>query len=250
MTKIKNVDPHKLLLAQVLKPIVRVGGRGSGVLVHSEAGLTLVITSAHVVEDDVKDEKKLDETPFIVVDRYKYDEQGKMKGYYRCQSELVAYDRTNDMAILRLRDDDIETNLANLPNDPFIQNLHLFDDVYVAGCSLGGFPVPSKGILSALNAEFDNKEYWMSSAPIIFGNSGGGCFVYDAITGTYRLMGIPTAILCSTEEDEDVKEASGGRAKEAIPHLNYIVPAYRILNFIGYVVDKLKNVKEDLEDDR
>lgn len=247
----KATNSHKLPLALrtellncVLKPVVRVHERGSGVLVHSEAGLTLVITNAHVVEDDVKDEKKLDETPFIAIDRYSYDNRGKLKGFFRSQAEIVAYDRSNDLAMLRLRDDDIVNDLAHLPTDDFITNLCLFDEVYVVGCSLGGFPVPSKGILSALNGEYENREYWMSSAPVVFGNSGGGAFAYDSTTNTFRLMGIPTAIMFLQGDDEH--KPSG----DILPHINYIVPAYRVRSFIEYVLEELQPIKKELVEER
>lgn len=247
----KTANSHKLpldlraeLLNGVLKPVVRINERGSGVLVHSEAGLTLVITNAHVVEDDVKDEKKLDETPFIFVDRYSYDNRGKLKGFFRCQSEIVAYDRSNDLAMLRLRDPDIEDSIAQLPTDDFITNLCLFDEVYVVGCSLGGFPVPSKGILSALNGEYENREYWMSSAPVVFGNSGGGAFALDPTTNKFRLMGIPTAIMFLQSDDEHKPQG------DLLPHINYIVPAYRVRSFIEYVLEELQPIKKDLEEER
>jgi S1-C subfamily serine protease len=234
------------LIKEILEPVVRVNSRGSGLLVYSEDGMTLIVTNAHVIEDEVKDDKKLDETPFIFVDRYKYNKQGKLVGFFRSQSEIVAYDRVNDLAILRLRDEEPEGRLAHLPTKTFIDELNVFDEVYCCGCSLGGFPVPSKGILSAMNAEHDNREFWMTTAPVVMGNSGGGAFKKDK-DGKYRLLGIVTAVLMmQDEEDEHEKDTEA----KIIPHLNYIIPAYRLVDFINYVIDKLKNIKDDLLEPR
>lgn len=229
----------KLLINDALRCVVRVNGAGSGVIIHNETDLMLILTNAHVVEGEVADEKRLDETPFILVDQYTYDGRGRLKGYFRSQAEIVAYDRANDLAVLRMRENELVGTLAHLPKTTFIDDLNIFEQVYVVGCSLGGFPVPSMGILSSLNAEYANKEYWMSTAPVVYGNSGGGCFAYDPKTKHFILIGIPTAIRILGDEAKDDKD-------DIITHLNYIIPAYRIEKFIEYVLDKLKN---DVEDD-
>jgi len=243
---------QKLMIDEMLRPTVRVVSskhNGSGLIVYSEDGLTLVLTNAHIIEEDVNDEENLEDTPFIHVDRYNYDENGKLIGFYRRQSEIVAYDYGNDLAILRMRDKEPERYVAHLPTPEFIKNITVFDEVFVVGCSLGHFPVPSKGILSSMNAELQNREFWMSSAPLVMGNSGGGCFKWDAKLKKYMLVGVPTALAYIRKGESETSEGTDD-IKDIIPHLNYVIPPYRISSFVAFVVDKLKNMKADLESDR
>lgn len=234
---------HTKMIVEMLKPVVRVNSGGSGLLVYSKDGMTLVLTNAHVLDDAVDDEKKLEDTAFINVDRFKYDERGKLIGFYRVGSEIVAYDKASDLAMLRLRDDEHEKHIVNLPTEAEIAKLCVFDEIYIVGCALGDFPVPSKGLISSMNAEFDKKEYWMTTAPIVLGNSGGGCFKQDA-KGKYVLVGVPAAVRVLMENEGDNPEEKMPR--DMYPHLNYMVPTYRMLKFINYVKKMLLEHIDDV----
>ena len=226
----------------LLKPVVRVNDAGSGIIVYSKAGLTLVLTNAHVVEDLIEDPDDLEDTPFVSVDRFKYEKNGKLIGYFRTRAEIVAFDDANDLAMLRLRDKKVQKHVVNLPTDDELSDIGVFDDVYIIGCPLRGSPMPSKGTISAINVEFDNKEYWMTSAPIVWGNSGGGCFKY--INDNYVVIGVPTAV-------DSTMEITEHKIPQAIvPHLNYIVPPYRLRHFVDYVLELLLEEKDELLSDK
>ena len=236
------------MLDEMLKPVVRVNNSGSGLLIYSSKGITLVLTNAHVIDDVVDDDKKLDSTPFVDVDRFKYDDKGKLIGFFRVQSEIVAYDRASDLAMLRLRDTAKEESIALLPTKTEINKISVFDEVFIVGCALGDFPVPSKGLISSMNAEFDKKEYWMSSAPLVLGNSGGGCFKKNT-KGNYVLVGVPTAVRALFEQPTEgplPKDVEDLPLKSIYPHLNYMVPTYRMISFIEYVKDTLLEHVEDM----
>lgn len=222
--------PNKNLINEVLKPVVRVN-TASGLLVYSKNGINLVLTNAHVVENLVEDETKLADTEYVQVDRFDYDEKGKKLGFFRCDAEIVAYDRRNDLAMLRLRDERTIKTIANLPKNDINEKISLFDEIIVVGCSLSDFPVPTKGIISCLDTNIHGVEYWMTSAPIVEGNSGGGCFIKDKTT--YKLIGISTAVCASVEAETE-------EPNETFSHLNYIVPPDRMTDFVAYVVNKLK----------
>lgn len=225
----------------LLRPIVRVTSDenvGSGVLVYSEDGLTLVLTNAHILNLPKEEEYDLDDTPFVSVDRFKYDDNGRSIGFYRVAGRIVAYDEKNDLAVIKLRDKSFEPNTIQWPNDKFISKLKVFDDLYVVGCPLGENPLPTRGMLTSLNVEFSNREYWMTSAPVVTGNSGGGCFKLDKKTNKFILVGIPTAMI-----------AVGDAEDHMIPHLNYIVPPHRVKKFITYVLEQLLPQKDDIVDD-
>ena len=57
-----------------------------------------------------------------------------------------------------------------------IENVHIFDDCFAVGASLGHPPVASNGMITYMDDEIDHFKYWMSSAPTIFGNSGGAVY--------------------------------------------------------------------------
>ena len=61
------------------------------------------------------------------------------------------------------------------------------------GCSLGHEPMINYGNLMAKHDRIENKEYWLSTANIIFGNSGGAEFLLDGhqfIGITARVSGV------------------------------------------------------------
>jgi S1-C subfamily serine protease len=225
---------NKKMIDEMLKPTVRVAQKGSGLVVFSEKGMTLVLTNAHVLEDDVEDDKNLENTPFIDVDRFRFDGRGKLIGFYRVQSEIVAFDRAGDLAMLQLRDELPEKHIVNLIDEKDIAKMSVFDDVFIVGCALSEPPVPTRGMVSSMNAEFDKKEYWMTTAPIVLGNSGGGCFKRHA-NGKYVLVGVPTAVSAMMEDDSKDAEDPENNLKNIFPHLNYMVPPYRMLKFVEYV---------------
>jgi S1-C subfamily serine protease len=224
--------PNSKLIEEVLKPVVRVNHDGSGSLVYSKNGLTLVLTNAHVLKECVVDEDRLDETPFIDVDRFTYKDTGELIGFYRVQAEIIAFDGANDLAMLRLRDSSQELNIALLPTALEAKKISVFDEVFAVGCAYGDQPKPTTGIISSLNTEYMNKSFWMTTAPIVFGNSGGACFRKDA-KGHYKLIGVPTAVLATVIEGADGKTQA---PKEPVPHINYLVPAHGMLAFIKHVI--------------
>ncbi len=221
----------KTEINEVLKPVVRVNEGGSGLIV-SHLGKTYVLTNAHVVENLVKetedDDDDLKKVPFVSIDQFLYDKVGKLKGIYSVQGRLIAYDDVSDLAMIKLKSKLIKSCQINLPTKEFSKNVSVFDNIYIVGCSLARPAVPSQGIISSLNAEHDGQEYWMTTAPIVTGNSGGGCFKYDIETDKYILVGMPTAVSTYDSSEKDA-------APLIIPHINYIIPAQTIIKFMNYV---------------
>ena len=65
----------------------------------------------------------------------------------------------------------------------------------------------------------DNYEYWLSTAPSIYGNSGGGVFAPQ--DGEWGFIGIPSRIA-----------VTGGWSSQAITHLGYFIPIHRIYKWL------------------
>jgi hypothetical protein len=65
----------------------------------------------------------------------------------------------------------------------------------------------------------DNFEYWLSTAPSIFGNSGGGVFtLHDR---KWKFIGIPSRIA-----------VSGSWGGTPITHMGYFIPIFRIYDWL------------------
>ena len=79
-----------------------------------------------------------------------------------------------------------------------------------------------------MSDEIKDNPYWVSSAPIIFGNSGGALFTRSDNT----FIGVPSV----------VSVARVGFSLNAIPHINYFIPYVSIYRFLdeqyyGFVFD-------------
>ncbi|MBS7621534.1 hypothetical protein KEJ32_05425, partial [Candidatus Bathyarchaeota archaeon] len=74
--------------------------------------------------------------------------------------------------------------------------------------------------LNGKQIEIDNYEYWLSSAPSIFGNSGGGVFCLE--DGKWYFVGIPSRITV----------VPLGFAPNVVTHMGYFIPLYRIYQFL------------------
>lgn len=220
------------MVKSIMEPVVRVED-ASGLFVYSEEGVNLVVTNAHVIDELMGDEFNLAEANFATVDRFDYDERGEILGFYQVQADVVAYNKNHDLAMLKLHDKRKYDCVAALVEQNYHKRAKLFDEVILVGCALSDMPVPSKGIISSLSSEIERQMHWMSTAPIVMGNSGGGCFVKDG--GEYKLAGLARAIVALLDEDGDEDHP-----KETYSHLNYIIPPQTTIPFIQSVISKLK----------
>lgn len=220
----------KIEINDVLRPIVRVNVGGSGLLVRADNNQTYVLTNAHVVEELVKsDDEDLDlkKVPFIEIDTFICNKYGELEAIYSVQGQLIAYDDINDLAMIKLKNKVKCEHVVKLPTKSFCKKISVFDPILIVGCSLARPAIPSQGIISSLNSEHGGQEYWMTTAPIVTGNSGGGCFKFDEENNQYVLIGMPTAVSTMDTTEE--------KAPQIIPHINYIIPAPKILSFLKYV---------------
>ena len=182
---------------EMFYPTVRVRSKragGSGTVVYSEEYnkdvYTYVITNHHVVAESIQIEKKWDpilkrkvdkETlDTVYVEFFKYNNYSHCIGSFAVEADIVAYsevDGGQDWALLRVRDKENKAdNVANLFPINDVDNVHIFDECYAVGASLGHPPIASKGMITYMDDEIDHYKYWMSSAQTIYGNSGGSVF--------------------------------------------------------------------------
>ena len=208
MDEQKIVEIHE----NVLYPVVRVrtdkaGGTGliiySAKMPESEAYETYVVTCHHVVSDAIAFIKKwsaiaqreitVEDRALVQVEVFKYEKLSRCVGGTTYQAEIVAWDKQLDIAVLKIRAEEAFKHVAKLYPKGREADIKLGHPTIACGCSLGHEPFFNFGSLVAKHDIIENKEYWMSTSNVIFGNSGGPVFLgdtYEYIGNTARVSGI------------------------------------------------------------
>ncbi len=220
---------------KILVPCVRVRAGtagGSGTVLYSEPDgeegySTYVLTNHHVVEDLIKVDKKwstllkrdvkTDIFGIPNVEFFKWRWESRVIGAQSIEADIMTYDADEDLALLRLRSDDKYVAATMYPRNKE-KELRLTMPVMAVGAALGEPPVVTGGFLTQFGREIDNKEYWLQTAPTIYGNSGGAVFLQDS----YEFIGVPARIGVSM----------AGFSADAITHLSFIVPVTRVYEFL------------------
>jgi len=222
---------EEILYTQVRVKTSKAGG--SGTVVYSQEGKrgfsTYVITCHHVIEDALKiikdfdpkigRDKKKEFRQVVTVEFFDYKSvpHGRRPVSNSVDGEIMAYDKTHDMALLKLRTIVEAPYIAKLFPREQIEEIEPGDKTYAVGCALLHDPILTDGMITHMGDEIDYKDYWMSSAQIIFGNSGGAMF--RPIDDGFGFIGIPSRIDISGWSDP-------------ITHLGYFSPITRIYEFL------------------
>ncbi len=225
---------------EILYPVVRVRTEkagGSGTVLYSKPNAknefeTYVMTNHHVVSEAIIIKKmwdsrlgrdiKKDIRSTVSVEYFKYNNFSHCVGSYGVEADIVAYTEEEDMALLKLRDKERPAEyVANIMAKEDIEKVRLFDEVYCCGAALGHPPIPTYGVITHMDDEIENYKYWMSSAQIIFGNSGGAVFRLSE-KGIYEFIGIPSRVQVSIV----------GFSANPITHMGYFIPIDRIYGFL------------------
>jgi S1-C subfamily serine protease len=211
--KIKEIHKH------ILYPIVRVlteNAAGTGVVIYSaitpetidkpddeKEYESYVITCHHVVEDAIKFVKKwsgiakkditVEANELVRVELFKYEKLSRCIGGTTLDAEIVAYDKPLDIALLKVKCSEKIEQVAKLYPREKEDEIKLGAPMISCGCSMAHNPFFTFGNLTSKGDQIDAKEYWMSSANIIFGNSGGPVFLedsYEYIGNTARVASV------------------------------------------------------------
>lgn len=220
---------------QMLYPTVRVrtqNATGSGTIVYcddrDDSGVydTFIFTNHHVVSNAIRITKKwnsllgrnedLEVTDLVTVEIFNYRQQSKTAGRVVYDAEIVAYEAEEDIAVLRLTTNIELKYVARLIDKELVEKLRMFQPVFAVGCSLGHDPIASSGMLTGLSNIIEHKSYWMMSAQIIFGNSGGAVFLEHK--DNYYFVGIPSRI--------------AGTRNQVVEHMAYFIPPTRLHSWI------------------
>ncbi len=232
---------HEALHQEILLPCVRVRTDkvgGSGTVLYSAPATdpssqgeysTYVLTNHHVIENliEIKTEwdpvlgrdVKRDVRGIPEVHFFSYRWKSRAVGVTVIEADIAAYDADEDLALLRLRSGDPAPAVAALHPKGHETWLRIGMETYTIGAGLGEPPVLTDGFLAQFGKEIDNREFWINTAPSIFGNSGGATFLKQ----THQFVGVPARIA-----------VSGGflGMGSAITHMGYIIPITRVYEFL------------------
>jgi len=189
---------------------------------------TYVLTNHHVIEGAISIKNAWNSlanrevpTEFretVTVEFFKYKNLSKLYGRTTVEADIVAWDEREDLALLKLRMSEPVKNIAAMYPRGKSKDIKLFEGTVAVGSSLGHAPLFTTGRITSKHDEIDNKEYWMSDAQIIFGNSGGSMFL--AKTG--ELIGVPAR----------VATVNLGFGVDIITFMGFFITIERIYNFI------------------
>ena len=200
------VQKHQEMLYPVV--VVAAGSSlGSGTVIFSaeadDEWQTYVLTNHHVVSSaiTVKEEwdpksqeevKREHRTP-VQVRWFDYNDYSREIGTRGQIADIVAYDATLDLALLQTRDTERAVQYA-AHLMPEAAPLYLFEITWAVGAGLGKPPFPTEGAVSNLDQRINGRPYILSSAPIIFGNSGGALFHWSPERARYEFIGVPAKV--------------------------------------------------------
>lgn len=224
---------------EMLYPAMRVRSEragGSGTVIHSgqdQSGKfrTIILTNHHVIEGaievkevwDPKVGKKIKREfrAKVKAEYFRYNNLSRNTSSDAVDADIVAYDAQMDLALLELRElERPALHIAKLIPEDKISECHLLDEVFAVGAALGHAPIVTDGRINHMDDEIDHYNYWLSSAQIIFGNSGGA--IYRKRDGHYELLGVPSRVSVSMS----------GFSSQAITHMGFFAPPDRIYKFL------------------
>ena len=220
---------------RVLYPIVRVrtsAAMGSGTILYSQLVPgseskyeTYVLTNNHVIKGNVKIAKEWStllkrevQTDILTdchIDNFEFEYLSWQIGHSSWRAEIMAYDYNMDLAVLRIKTERHFPYVAQIfPRGENKKRIRMFMKLYAVGAGLGEPTLATDGHLTGFGIMIDNYPYWLSTAPTIFGNSGGAVFLAE----TGEFIGVPSRIAVVY--------------RDAITHMSYFIPITSVYRFL------------------
>ena len=219
------------LRTQVLYSQVRVKtpqAGGSGTIIYSKGASTYILSCHHVISGVISVKREWDSRlgrdhkrefrQVVGCEFFEYENipHGNRPINYSVDADLIAWDKDHDLALLKLRTNKQAKYVAKLPLPDDVVKFDVGAKLAAVGCALLHDPILTEGIITHQGDEMDFKDYWMGSAQIIFGNSGGA--VFSPLDNVYNFVGVPSRV------------AVVGWGSP-ITHLGYFSPVSRIYKF-------------------
>ena len=239
-----RIKHHQMLYTTVL--LSAGTGTGSGTVIFSgkvdvDGKMevhTLILTNHHVIKRSIhikeewdpraKKEIKKETRDLVEAFWFEYNDYSIMVGKTGRRAEIIAYDANTDLAVVRLIDTErFVEDVANLM--PLEDRLHQFEKVYAVGAGLGFPPFSTDGTVGFNDGLWKGNRYVLTTAPIIFGNSGGALFRWSDTSNSYELVGVPSAV-----------SNAGFSAGGPVAHMAWSIPietVYKVLesNYLCHI---------------
>jgi len=225
---------HKLMYPTVRVRTEKAGGSGTVIYSRlvpddSKEYETYILTNNHVIEENIKVGKKWstllkreiqdDVLSECTVEFFDFEYDSWEGGHRSYKAEICCYDKDMDLGLLKLKSSKKIIDVAKLfPRNEYKDRMRIFQKVYAIGCGLGHPPLATEGQLNGFTDVIDNYPYILSSAPTIFGNSGGALYLAD----TAEFIGVPARITVIMM----------GFGADAITHLSYAIPIWTVYKFL------------------
>ena len=202
-TRVKEKVTAYTNLLKAYRASCRVQARkamGSCTIIYSKDGHTYALTNFHVIEsslsykeiwDSLIQDKVLKEFREAVEVLFPRLDGGRVIGYSTVLADIEYHHEQQDLALLKFRDKTDFPAVKWYPREK-VKDIPILSTLACIGAALGQKPIVTFGHLNGIQIEIDNYEYWMSSAPSIFGNSGGGVFIREG--RSWYFLGIPSRI--------------------------------------------------------
>ena len=219
MSAVAETEAPVKKITEMLYPTVMVDlggdGTGSGTVILSgvreheswkdEKVWSLVLTNHLVVKGAIGIEDEFDpkrgkniqkETRRPVhVRLWDYNDYSTAVGTTGRVARILAWDKHRDLALLRL--DDNERTMKNVailwPEN--VGGPYLFQKTWAVGSGMSNPPYPTEGLLSGISGkDAKGRSLYLSSAPIIFGNSGGSLWAFSKKRDRYEMIGVPSMV--------------------------------------------------------
>lgn len=257
--EIQDITPKALQRHQtILYPGVRVRAKtalGSGTVIYSKPESldkhpdefeSLVLTNNHVIADLVEVKEDWDSglqrkryrefrSPAIV-EFFEFKRHSRVVSKNGKEAQIVAWDEKLDLALLRLDTVAEAPHVAKLCSaEYFDRGIFAFDRVFTVGAALGEDPVVTEGRIAQFDRKIEAEPYLLTTAPSIFGNSGGAVYLAE----TEEFIGVPARIAVSGFGN-------------AVTHLSYSIPITTVYRFLAekdyqYIFDSAFTSKQCAE---
>ena len=207
-----SADAPKQQHEEMLYPTVLVtpgsasSGSGSGTVIYSEMNggewESYVLTNHHVVNKAISIQKIFDPSEQetkevemrrpVKIDIYEYNDYSTAIGTTGRTGNIVAYDKLRDLALIQIDDRERPVKYVGKLYPEDVDGPWIFQETFAVGSGLGAPPFPTVGLLSGYGKDKDGRALYLSSSPIIFGNSGGSLWVKNE--RGYELIGVPSMV--------------------------------------------------------
>jgi len=233
------VETHDKFLYPITRVVAAANGRvagGSGVVVYSKPEAegssryeSYVLTNHHVIAGliDISEKwnsaagrnLKIETRSEAAVEFFTRENLSRITDETAKRAEVVAWDEQRDLALLRLRASiPVEAVAPIIQPTDFDEKVFISSPIYTVGCGMGVPPLITSGHVGGFDFIIDNFPYTLTTAPSIFGNSGGACMLQE----TGEVIGITARIAV-------VFIGFGG---SAVTHMSWSIAPQSIYTFL------------------